>query len=288
MFEITRRETLSRHGIHKIIVRAPLVAAKARAGEFVVIMISEFGERIPLTIVDANPSDGTITLIFQEAGKTTKELATLKQGDKLSDVLGPLGNPTEIKDYGRVITVGGGVGVAEVYPVSRALKSAGNRVVSVIGARSKDLIILEKEMRAVADQLYVATDDGSYGIKGNVGDVLKDLIVSIRPDMVYAIGPVPMMRAVSDITKVYGIKTIVSLNPIMVDGTGMCGACRIKVGGKTRFSCVEGPEFDAHLVDWEELLMRLRIFNKEEKRALDHYCQLMNLKSSREGKKELE
>lgn len=279
MFEIIRKETLAK-GIHKIIVNAKDAARKARAGQFVVIMLSEYGERIPLTIVE---TDGdSLTIIFQEAGKTTMELSSLKVGDKLSDVLGPLGCPTEIKDYGRVITVGGGVGVAEVYPVSRALKAAGNRVVSVIGARSKDFLILEKEMRAVADNLYVATDDGSYGIKGNVGDILKDLIVGIRPDLVYAIGPVPMMRAVSDITKVHDVKTVVSLNPIMVDGTGMCGACRISVGGKTRFSCVEGPEFDAHQVDWEELLMRLRFFNKEEARAVDHYCRLKSLKTSRE------
>ncbi|MDI6756492.1 MAG: sulfide/dihydroorotate dehydrogenase-like FAD/NAD-binding protein, partial [Endomicrobiia bacterium] len=263
------------------VVNAPHAARKARAGQFVVIMLSEYGERIPLTIVETD-GDSSLTIIFQEAGKTTMELSSLKVGDKLSDMLGPLGCPTEIKDYGRVITVGGGVGVAEVYPVSRALKGVGNRVVSVIGARSKTFLILEKEMRAVADNLYVATDDGSYGIKGNVGDILKDLIVGIRPDLVYAIGPVPMMRAVSDITKVHDVKTVVSLNPIMVDGTGMCGACRINVGGKTRFSCVEGPEFDAHQVDWDELLMRLRFFNKEEARAVDHYCRLKSLKTSRE------
>jgi ferredoxin--NADP+ reductase len=279
MFEISRKSTLA-DGIRKIVVNAPYAARKARAGQFVVIMLSEYGERIPLTIVE---TDGdALTLIFQEAGKTTMELGSLKVGDTLSDVLGPLGHPTVIEDYGRVITVGGGVGVAEVYPVSRALKAAGNRVVSVIGARSKNLLILEKEMRDVTDNLYVATDDGSYGIKGNVGDILKDLIVNIRPDLVYAIGPVPMMRAVSEITGVHDVKTVVSLNPIMVDGTGMCGACRIKVGGQTKFSCVDGPEFDAHEVDWEELSMRLRLFKAEETRALDHYCRLKALKTSRE------
>lgn len=279
MFEILSKKTLA-DGIRRIVVNAPYAARKARAGQFVVIMLSEYGERIPLTIVE---TDGdSLTLIFQEAGKTTMELGALKTGDKLSDVLGPLGHPTVIEDFGRVITVGGGVGAAEVYPVSRALKAAGNRVVSVIGARSKNLLILEKEMRAVTDNLYVATDDGSYGIKGNVGDILKDLIVNIRPDLVYAIGPVPMMRAVSDITKVHDVKTVVSLNPIMVDGTGMCGACRINVGGKTRFSCVDGPEFDAHEVDWDELSMRLRLFKIEEARSIDHYCRLKALKTSRE------
>ncbi|PKN01610.1 MAG: ferredoxin-NADP reductase [Elusimicrobia bacterium HGW-Elusimicrobia-1] len=279
MFEILSKKTLA-DGIRRIVVNAPYAARKARAGQFVVIMLSEYGERIPLTIVE---TDGdSLTLIFQEAGKTTMELGALKTGDKLADVLGPLGQPTVIEDFGRVITVGGGVGVAEVYPVSKALKAAGNRVVSVIGARSKNLLILEKEMRAVTDNLYVATDDGSYGIKGNVGDILKDLIVNIRPDLVYAIGPVPMMRAVSDITKVHDVKTLVSLNPIMVDGTGMCGACRINVGGQTRFSCVDGPEFDAHEVDWDELSMRLRLFKIEEARSIDHYCRLKALKTSRE------
>lgn len=274
MFEIIEKTVVS-PGIKKFVVNAPLVASSVRPGQFIIILISDKGERIPLTVVETVGEN--IVLIVQEVGKTTMELGSMKAGDKLLCVLGPLGYPTEVKKYGRVITIGGGVGVAEVYPVSKALKIAGNEVISIIGARHRDLLILEKEMRQLTDNLYVATDDGSYGIKGNVGDVLKDIILTHRPDFVYAIGPVPMMKAVSEITKVYGIKTVVSLNPIMVDGTGMCGSCRIKVGGTTKFSCVDGPEFDAHEVDWDELLQRLRLFLNEEKKAVEHYCKLKQI-----------
>lgn len=269
MFEIVEKQILAK-GIKKIVVNAPLVAKRARSGQFVVLLISHYGERIPLTIVDTVGEN--IVLIFQEVGKTTTELGLLNPGDKLSDILGPLGRPTEIKNYGRVIVIGGGVGVAEIYPVSRDLKSAGNRVLSIIGARSKEYLILENEMRTIVDTLYVTTDDGSYGIRGNVGDILKDLVVTHPPDFVYAVGPVAMMRAVSEITKVHNIKTVVSLNPIMVDGTGMCGACRVRIGKETKFSCVDGPEFDAHLVDWDELQIRQGLFLKEERLALDHFC----------------
>ncbi len=271
MFEIIEKTTIS-PDVKKFIVNAPLIASSVRPGQFIIVLISDSGERIPLTVVDTIGEN--IVLIVQEVGKTTIELGTLNVGDKLLSVLGPLGRPTEVKKYGRVITIGGGVGVAELYPVSKALKIAGNELISIIGARRKELLILENQMRSVADSLYVATDDGSHGIKGNVGDVLKDIILTHMPDFVYAIGPVPMMKAVSEITRVYGIKTVVSLNPIMVDGTGMCGACRIKVGGTTRFSCVDGPEFDAHQVAWDELVQRLRLFLNEEKKAVEHYCKL--------------
>jgi ferredoxin--NADP+ reductase len=272
-FEIISNDIIAKD-ISRMSIFAPLIALASRAGQFVVLMISEKGERIPLTI--AQTGHENVVLIYQVVGKTTMELSTLKPGDHLEVLLGPLGVPTEIHNYGRVITIGGGVGVAEVYPVTRALKLAGNNVISIIGARSKEYLILEKELSSCTDMLYITTDDGSYGIKGNVVDVLKDLILRNTAEFIYAIGPVPMMSAVSNITKVYEIKTTVSLNPIMVDGTGMCGSCRITVDGRTRFSCVDGPEFDAHLVDWDELTKRLVLFAKEERLAMEHYCHRMN------------
>jgi ferredoxin/flavodoxin---NADP+ reductase len=259
----------------KMVLEAPVIAVKRKAGQFIVLKIDEKGERIPLTIVDSDARKGTITIIFQVVGKTTAQLADMKVGESLQDVQGPLGNPTEIEDFGRVVCIGGGVGIGVVYPLAVALKKAGNRVVSILGARTKDLLILEKEMRQCSDSLVVATDDGSYGIHGFVSSVFEVgmLDQGMKVDRVYAIGPVPMMKAVCDITKPHGIKTIVSLNSIMVDATGMCGACRVSVAGKTKFTCVDGPEFDGHEVDFKLLTNRLRMYMDAEREAYEkHKC----------------
>ena len=260
--------------ITQLDVLAADIAKKALPGQFIVLMVTEFGERVPLTVVDKDLFKGSLTLIFQEAGLTTKLLGRLKAGDSLYSLVGPLGHPTEIKKYGRVIIVGGGVGIAEIYPVARALREAGNYVVTILGARNKDLLILENELKSVSDELHIATDDGSYGRKGFTLDILKELLTPNfqlpTPNLIYAVGPIPMMKRVALLTKEYGIKTIVSLNAIMVDATGMCGCCRVTVSGKTQFSCVDGPEFDAHGVDWEELEKRNRIYCDKEK----HICSI--------------
>ena len=255
--------------IKRIVVHAPLIASKAQAGQFVILRVDEYGERFPLTLVDWKPAEGLITLIFQEVGVSTKKLGSLKAGDYIMDVIGPLGNPTEIKNYGTVAVIGGGVGTALIYPWIRALKSCGNRVITILGARNESLLLLEDDLRAVSDEIHISTDDGSKGIKGFTSDVLKNLISEgKRFDLVMAAGPVPMMRAVAEVTRPYKIKTIVSLNPIMVDGTGMCGACRVKVGGEIKFACVDGPEFDAHKVDFRQLMNRLRFYREEEMKAV--------------------
>jgi len=270
MFRIISKNELAKDVV-KIIVEAPVIAKKAKAGQFVVVIIDEAGERMPLTLADWDANKGTISLIFQKVGFTTKKLDTLNAGDQLEHLLGPLGHPSEVSKLGTVVCIGGGVGIAEVYPVSRAFKEAGNRIIGIIGSRCKDLLILEKEMKEVCDELFVTTDDGSYSRKGFVTDVLKELFEVMEksthtkfPDLVYCIGPLPMMKAVSDLTKGYQIKTIVSLNPIMVDATGMCGSCRCTVSGKTVFGCVDGPDFDAHQVDFDELAKRLTLFKKQE------------------------
>jgi len=256
--------------IVRLTIQAPDIAAKARAGQFVVLMVREEGERIPLTIVQADPGKGTIVLIAQEAGLTTKLLAGTKAGDSLHSIVGPLGHPTDIKKYGKVILVGGGVGIAEIYPVARALKNAGNHVISIIGSRTKELLILERELKEASSECIIMSDDGSYGRKGFVTQALKELLEKSTYDLVYAVGPIPMMRAVSAVTKPFSIPTLVSLNAIMVDGTGMCGCCRVTVAGKVKFSCVDGPEFDAGQVDWQELLNRNSIYTEKEK----HICRL--------------
>ncbi|MFA6321711.1 MAG: sulfide/dihydroorotate dehydrogenase-like FAD/NAD-binding protein [Candidatus Omnitrophota bacterium] len=252
-------------------VVAPEIADKAKAGQFVALMVKETGERIPLTIVDKNNKNGSITLIFQEAGLTTRLLGELNVGDSLYAIVGPLGHATEIKNYGKIILVGGGVGIAEIYPVAKALKEAGNHVTTILGTRTKDLLILEKELKEASGVLHVVTDDGSYGKKGFTTDVLTDLLSKDKYALVYAVGPIPMMRRVADITKGFGVKTIVSLNALMVDATGMCGCCRVTVGGAVKFSCVDGPEFEATLVDWDELIKRNRIYDEKEK----HICRLI-------------
>ncbi|MBZ5535938.1 MAG: sulfide/dihydroorotate dehydrogenase-like FAD/NAD-binding protein [Acidobacteriia bacterium] len=253
-------------------VEAPLVARKRKAGQFVMIRISEEGERIPLTIADSDPVRGTITLIVQAVGKSTKQLNQLQPGDTLVDVVGPLGKPTHIEPNANVVCIGGGIGAAVVYPILKAYKDSSSHVTSIIGARTKDLLILEQEIRARSEQTIVTTDDGSYGMHGFVTDALKKLMNNGKPiDLVIAIGPVPMMRAVCRVTQEAKIKTIVSLNPIMVDGTGMCGGCRVMVGGKMQFVCVDGPEFEGHEVDFDELTARLKSYVEFEKEAQARY-----------------
>ncbi len=257
-------------------VQAPEIARKRRPGQFVALRIDEEGERIPLTIADADPAAGTITLIFQEVGKSTVQLGRIPKGGAIADLIGPLGVPTHIEKFGTVVCIGGGIGIAPVYPIARGMREVGNTVLSIIGARTKDLIILEEEMAKVSDVFKVSTDDGSYGYHGFVSDVLQDFIDGgTQIDRVVAIGPVPMMRVVCNVTRNKNIKTIVSLNPIMVDATGMCGACRVSVGGKTRFVCVDGPEFDGHEVNFAELVKRQRAYLPQEKEALEtfHHAQ---------------
>ena len=263
--------------IVKIKIVAPDIAAKAKPGEFVVLMVSEKGERVPLTIVDADQREGTITLIFQEAGLSTTLLGKFNVGDSLYALVGPLGHPTEIKNYGKVVLVGGGVGAAEIYPVAVALKKANNHVTTILGARTKGMLILEKELKDTSSEIYVATDDGSYGVKGFTTDILRGLLEKGHYDIVYAVGPIPMMKNVASLTRNFNVKTLVSLNATMVDGTGMCGCCRVKVGNHIRFTCVDGPEFDAHLVDWAELEKRNKIYAQKEK----HVCKLLTEKNSR-------
>ena len=257
-----------------MVFEAPVIAQKRKAGQFIVMKIDEKGERIPLTIVDSDAQKGTLTIIYQIVGKTTAKLSQMKAGDSLQDVQGPLGNPTEIENFGRVVCVGGGVGVGVVYPLIVALKKAGNEVISIIGSRTKDLLILEKEIGENSDRLIVTTDDGSYGVHGFVSAVLQEMIdKGEKIDHVFAIGPVPMMRVICDVTKPHGIKTVVSLNSIMVDATGMCGACRVSVGGKTKFTCVDGPEFDGHEVDFKLLSDRLKTYCESEREAYEkHRC----------------
>ncbi len=271
MNPIIEKQDLSENVV-RMVLAAPEIARKRRAGQFIILKIDELGERIPLTIVDSDVEAGTITIIFQVVGKTTAALASMKAGDEISDVQGPLGNPTEIENFGHVVCIGGGVGVGVVYPLAAALKKAGNRVTSIIGARTQTLLILEEEMRKVSDRLIVATDDGSYGFHGFVSAVLQNLIdAKERIDRVFAIGPVPMMRVLCDVTRPHGIPTVVSLNPVMVDATGMCGACRVAVAGKTKFTCVDGPEFDGHQVDFALLTSRLRMYQPQEKQSMEAY-----------------
>jgi ferredoxin--NADP+ reductase len=252
-------------------VSAPLIAKKAKPGQFVVLRIDEKGERIPLTITDFDAKRGTITIVVLEAGKTTKKLLTLKEGDYLLNFIGPLGNPAEIENYGTVVCIGGGVGIACILPEVRAFKKAGNKVMSIIGARTKDLLIFEEEIKEHSDEFYITTDDGSKGHHGFVSDVLQRLIGEKQIDLVVAVGPVIMMKVIAQVTRPLQIKTIASLNPIMVDGTGMCGSCRVTVGGETKFVCVDGPEFDAHLVDFDQLMARNARYLEEERLALKEY-----------------
>ncbi len=252
-------------------IEAPLISKKAKPGQFVIIRIHEKGERIPLSLADINPEEGTISLIVMAVGKTSSEMSLLKAGDNILDLCGPLGQPTHIEKIGRVILVGGGFGVAPLYPIARAFKAAGNEVITIMGARSKDLLIYEKEMQQASDRVLITTDDGSKGIKGVVTVALRQEIEQKGADLVMAVGPAAMMKFVCMTTEPFKIKTIVSLNPIMIDGTGMCGGCRVSVGGETKFACTDGPDFDGHQVDWHVLMNRQRMYMNEEKESFEEW-----------------
>jgi ferredoxin--NADP+ reductase len=274
MNKIVKAEFLAAD-IKRFIIEAPKIARKRKAGQFVIVRSHDKGERIPLTIADSDLAAGTITIIVQGIGKTTKEINKLETGDFFHDVVGPLGQPSHIENFGTAISIGGGVGAAIAYPTAVALKEAGNHTIAIVGARTKDLVILENELREKVDEIHITTDDGSYGFHGFVTQKLLEIINSgQKVDFVLAIGPIPMMRAVAETTRPFGIKTVVSLNPVMVDGTGMCGGCRATVDNKTVFVCVDGPEFDAHLVDFDLLIKRNKTYNQFEQAALDasHVC----------------
>lgn len=269
MYEILKKEVLA-EGIKRIKVKAPLIARKTKPGNFIILRVDEKGERIPLTVADFERDKGVITIIFQEVGYTTKHLGSLEKGDFIRDIVGPLGQHLELTGFNKVVCLGGGSGTALLYPKVKAFFEEGAEVIAITGARTRELIILEEELAEVSNELHIATDDGSYGHHGFVTDILKELLEKDDEiDLVVAIGPVPMMKAVAEMTKSYHIKTIVSLNSLMVDGTGMCGGCRVSVGGETKFTCVDGPAFDGHKVDFNELMNRLRFYHEEE-----HECQL--------------
>ncbi len=271
MFEIVKKRELAEN-VDEFVVRAPLIAKKAKPGQFVIVRVTARGERIPLTIADKDPEAGTITLMVQRVGKSTFHMSCFDEGNALRDVVGPLGRPTEIENWGHVVAVGGGLGLAPIHHIAVGVKEAGNRLTTIMGFRSKELIFWEERMSIISDRVIVTTNDGSYGMKGLVTDALLNLIESgEKIDRVICAGPVPMMKAVADLTKQFGIPTIASLNPIMVDGTGMCGACRVTVGGEVKFACVDGPEFDAHEVDFDELMNRLRMFRDKELVAMREF-----------------
>jgi ferredoxin--NADP+ reductase len=275
MHKIEHSEQLAQN-IQRITVQAPKIARKRKPGQFIILRIDEHGERIPLTIFDADEQAGTISLVVQGLGKTTMQLNNMKAGEDILDIVGPLGVPSHIENFGNVVVMGGGVGTAVAYPTAKALKAAGNHVTSIIGCRTHELIIVEEDMAEISDESYVSTDDGSYGFKGLCTEKLQELIDAGKQiDMVFAVGPLPMMRAVAEVTRPYQIPTVASLNPIMIDGTGMCGGCRATVGGKNVFVCVDGPEFDAHQIDFEQLIKRNRSYFMDEKMAVKaHECNL--------------
>lgn len=269
-YKILHKEPLS--DVSKLmVVEAPHVSAKAQAGQFVIIRTDEYGERIPLTIADYDREKGTITIIFQEVGKSTMHLGAMNVGDKIATFVGPLGHPTEIQNYGTVVCVGGGIGIAPIYPIARSLKEAGNTVISIIGARNSSLIFWQDKMQAVSDELIVCTDDGSLGKKAVVTEPLKEILQTKQVAKVWAIGPAIMMKFVALATKPFNVPTIVSLNTIMIDGTGMCGGCRVPLVQGAKFVCVDGPEFDGHAVDWDSMLSRLQFYKDEEKQAVEHW-----------------
>ena len=275
MHRIISKKQLSQD-VFRFVVEAPLIAQERKAGQFVIVQLdTDWGERIPLTIADADPVAGTVTLIFQAVGASTRKMSWLNEGDEIANLVGPLGRPTHIEKFGHVVCVGGGIGVAPMHPIAQALKAAGNKVTIIMGARNKSLFVMEDEMRAIAgDNLVLITDDGSSGRKGLVTEPLKELCEAGAVDEVIAIGPPIMMKFVALTTKPYGVKTVASLNTIMIDGTGMCGGCRVSVGGETKFVCVDGPEFDAHQVDWDQMLKRMGAFKPQEAAAKDHVCNL--------------
>ncbi|HIJ35823.1 MAG TPA: sulfide/dihydroorotate dehydrogenase-like FAD/NAD-binding protein [Deltaproteobacteria bacterium] len=271
MFKIVKREEMAQGTVILNEIEAPLIAKKAQPGQFVILKANETGERIPLTMADTDPENGTITVIYMVVGKSTALFSDLKVGDGYQDVIGPLGKATHLEKVGNVVCVGGGTGVAVLHPITRALKEVGNHVTCIIGARNKDLLILEEKMRTASNDLRICTDDGSYGHHGFVTDVLREVLEQGDIAFCVAIGPVPMMKFVSKMTKEYGVKTLVSLNPIMIDGTGMCGGCRVSVGGATKFACVDGPEFDGHEVDYDGLMLRLQAYAEDEKKSYEEH-----------------
>jgi len=270
MNKIVEKEYFSEKVV-KIVVEAPEIARSRKAGNFVILRVGEKGERFPLTIAGADPEKGTIILVVQTVGVSSSKLAALQPGDFITDLVGPLGKATHVEKKGTILAAGGGVGIAPMLPIVEAFKKAGNRVISVIAARSRDLIILEEQIREWSDDVIVMTDDGSYGRQGLVTVGMEEVILREKIDECIVIGPAIMMKFAALLTKKYNIPTLASLNTIMVDGTGMCGACRVTVGGKTRFTCVDGPEFDAHQIDFDEMLMRMGAYRNEEKQAFDHY-----------------
>ncbi len=272
MNRIVEKEILN-NNVVKLVIEAPRIAAKRKAGHFVIVKINEKGERIPLTIADADIQAGTITLIIQRVGVTSHKLFLMNKGDEIMDVVGPLGHATEVEMKGTILCAGGGVGIAPMLPIARAFREAGNRVLSVLAARSSDLIILEDEVRACSDEVIVMTDDGSKGVKGLVTNGMEKFLEREKVNMAVTIGPAIMMKFASLTTKKYNVPTIASLNTIMVDGTGMCGACRVSVDGKTKFVCVDGPEFDAHLIDFDEMIMRLHAYENEERKAYEKFLE---------------
>ncbi len=278
MFKIVKREEMAEGTVILNEIDAPLIAKKAKPGQFVILKANEEGERIPLTMADTDPEKGTITIIYMVVGKSTALFRDLKVGEGYQDVIGPLGKATHIEKVGKVICVGGGTGVAVLHPITRALKEVGNDVTCIIGARNKGLLMMEDHMRSASNDLRICTDDGSYGHHGFVTEVMKEVLEEGGVKLVVAIGPVPMMKAVSNITKEYNVETLVSLNPIMVDGTGMCGGCRVSIGGETKFACVDGPEFDGHKVDYDELMLRLRAYQEDEKQCHNDYCTIRDAK----------
>ncbi|WP_314621984.1 sulfide/dihydroorotate dehydrogenase-like FAD/NAD-binding protein [uncultured Selenomonas sp.] len=275
MYRILKKQELS-PGILEYDIKAPRVAKKALPGQFIVLRVNDEGERVPLTIADFDREKGIVTILFQVVGASTELLASLKEGDSILDFVGPLGQPSELSNHmGTVVFVGGGIGVAPVYPIARAAHELGNKVISILGAKTKDILIFEERMRAISDEVLITTDDGSYGIKGFVTNAIEELIKrGEKIDQVTAIGPGVMMKSVAEATRPYGIKTVVSLNPIMVDGTGMCGGCRVQVGEETKFACVDGPEFDGHLVDFRGLMARGRMYRTQEAKEKDHICNI--------------
>jgi NAD(P)H-flavin reductase len=276
VYKIIERQDLA-DIVHLFKIEAPEVAKKAQPGQFVIVRIDEKGERIPLTFADWDAKEGSVTIVFQEAGATTCRLARLNAGQSIENFVGPLGIPTHIEKFGTVVCVAGGIGVAPISPIARGLKQAGNKVISIMGARNKSLLFWEDKLRQCSHELVVTTDDGTFGRKGLVTEPLKEILSSQKVDLVIAIGPIPMMKFSTLTTKPFGVKTLVSLNPLMVDGTGMCGCCRVSVGGATKFACVDGPDFDGHQVDWDLMSVRSRAYAPEEKRSMEQWqCQCKN------------
>lgn len=270
MNKILKKRTLAPRVI-EYVIDAPKVAKHARPGQFIILRVDEEGERIPFTICDYDRENGTVTILVQEVGYSTAKLAQVPEGGFIADFVGPLGKPTDLTEYKNIVLVGGGIGSAVIYPQAKYLAATGNPATVIVGARNKELIMYENEFRTAAKDLRIATDDGSYGVKGFVTDVLREILEKGEADCVMAVGPMPMMRAVSNLTREYNVKIVVSMNPLMVDGTGMCGCCRVTVGGKTRYACVDGPEFDGHEVDWAEAMNRLTAYKQQEK---EHLCRL--------------